>query len=40
MPGAAPVVAEVYVARLVGRDEFRRHCDRFRTRDAILANLV
>ena len=23
----------------VGRDEFRRHCDRHRSRDRILANL-
>jgi hypothetical protein len=36
---AAPVMAKVYVERLLNRDEFRRHCDRFRTRDAILANL-
>jgi hypothetical protein len=37
---AVPVMAEVYVTRLLDRDEFRRHCDRHRTRDAILANLV
>jgi hypothetical protein len=36
---ATPVVAEVYVERLLDRDEFRRHCDRHKTRDAILANL-
>jgi hypothetical protein len=36
---AGPVVAEVYVAQLLDRDEFRRHCDRHRTRAAILANL-
>jgi hypothetical protein len=36
---AVPVMAEVYVSRLLDRDEFRRHCDRHRTRDAILANL-
>jgi hypothetical protein len=36
---AVPVMAEVYVSRLLDRDEFRRHCDRFRTREAILANL-
>jgi hypothetical protein len=36
---AVPVMAEVYVERLLDRDEFRKHCDRFRTRDAILANL-
>jgi hypothetical protein len=37
---ATPVVAEVYVERLLNRDEFRRHCDRHKTRDAILANLA
>jgi hypothetical protein len=36
---AVPVMAEVYVSRLLDRDEFRRHCDRYKTRDAILANL-
>jgi len=36
---AVPVLAEVYVSRLLDRDEFRRHCDRFKTREAILANL-
>jgi hypothetical protein len=36
---AVPEMAEVYVAQLLDRDEFRRHCDRHRTRDAILANL-
>jgi hypothetical protein len=36
---AVPVTAEVYVSRLLDRNEFRRHCDRHRTRDAILANL-
>ena len=36
---ATPVLAEAYVGHLLDRDEFRRHCDRFRTRDAILANL-
>jgi hypothetical protein len=34
-----PVMAEVYVEKLLDRDEFRRHCDRYRTRAAILANL-
>lgn len=34
-----PVFAEVYVQRLLDRDEFRKHCDRHRTREAILANL-
>jgi hypothetical protein len=36
---AVPVMAEVYVGQLLNRDEFRRHCDRYRTREAILANL-
>jgi hypothetical protein len=36
---ATPVLAEVYVERLLNRDEFRAHCDRHRTRSAILANL-
>jgi hypothetical protein len=36
---AVPVMAEVYVSRLLDRDEFRRHCDCFKTRDAILRNL-
>ena len=26
-------------SRLLDRDEFRRHCDRHRTREAILASL-
>jgi hypothetical protein len=34
-----PVTAEVYVTRLLDRDEFRGHCDRHQSRDAILANL-
>jgi hypothetical protein len=34
-----PVMAEVYVSRVLDRDEFRRHCDCFRTRAAILAHL-
>jgi hypothetical protein len=37
---ATPVFAEVYVSRLLDRDEFRRHCDCHQTRDAILANLA
>lgn len=36
---AVLVLAEVYVSRILDRDEFRRHCDHHRTRDAILANL-
>lgn len=36
---AYPVTAEVYVTEILNRDEFRRLCDRFKTRSAILANL-
>jgi hypothetical protein len=36
---AYPVTAEVYVNEILDRDEFRRHCDTYRTRAAILANL-
>jgi hypothetical protein len=36
---AAPVFAEVYVREPMDRDEFRRHCDRRKSRRAILANL-
>jgi len=36
---AYPVTAEVYVTRILTRDEFRRHCDTHRTRSAILRNL-
>ncbi len=36
---AVPVLAEVYVNRLLDRDEFRRLCALHRTREAILANL-
>jgi hypothetical protein len=36
---AYPVTAEVYVDRLLDRDEFRRHCDRYKTRSEILKNL-
>ncbi len=34
-----PVTAEIYVDRIQNRDEFRRHCDRFKTQAAILKNL-
>jgi hypothetical protein len=34
-----PVVAEVYVSRILNREEFRRHCDTYKTRSAILSNL-
>ena len=36
---AYPVTAEVYVERILNRDEFRRHCDRYKTRSEILKNL-
>jgi hypothetical protein len=34
-----PVTAEVYVDRILNRDEFRAHCDRYKTPSAILRNL-
>ena len=33
------VTAEVYVTRPLNREEFRAHCDRYRTQDEILDNL-
>jgi hypothetical protein len=36
---AYPVFAEVYVSRLLDRDEFRTHCDRYKTRGSILQHL-
>lgn len=36
---ASPVFAEVYVSRLLNRDEFRQHCDAYATQAAILSNL-
>jgi hypothetical protein len=36
---ATPVFAEVYVSKLQSRAEFRRHCDAYQTKAAILANL-
>ena len=36
---AYPVFAETYVSRLLDRDEFRAHCDRYKTAQQILANL-
>jgi hypothetical protein len=36
---ATPVLVEVYVGRLLDRDEFRAHCDRHRSRRAIVENL-
>lgn len=37
---ATPAFAELYVRRLLDRDEFRAVCDRYRTRKAILAALA
>jgi hypothetical protein len=34
-----PVMEEIYVSKILDREEFRRHCDRYKTRSAILANL-
>jgi hypothetical protein len=34
-----PVTAEVYVSTILNRDEFRQHCDRYKTQAAILENL-
>lgn len=34
-----PVTAEVYVSRILNRDEFRTHCDTHKTQSAILQNL-
>jgi len=36
---ATPVFAEAYVTKLLNRTEFRRHCDTYQTKAAILANL-
>ena len=36
---AYPVFAEAYVSRLLDRDEFRAHCDRYKTEERILAHL-
>jgi len=36
---AYPVSAEAYVTRLLDRDEFRAHCDRYKTRTQILQHL-
>ena len=36
---ATPVFAEVYVTRILNRAEFRRHCDVYQSKAAILANL-
>jgi hypothetical protein len=36
---AYPVMAEVYVDKILNREEFRAHCDKHKTRQAILENL-
>jgi hypothetical protein len=36
---ATPVMAEAYVTQLLDRDEFRRHCDRYASKDRIVSNL-
>jgi hypothetical protein len=36
---ATPVFAEVYVTKILNRAEFRRHCDVYQTKAAIVANL-
>ena len=36
---AYPVTAEVYVDKILDRNEFRQLCDKYKTRSAILANL-
>jgi len=36
---AYPVMAEVYVNEILDREQFRRHCDAYKTQSAILANL-
>jgi hypothetical protein len=36
---ASPIFAEVWVTKLLNRDEFRRHCDTYVTPSAIAANL-
>jgi hypothetical protein len=37
---AVPVMAEVYVSRLLDRDEFRKYCDHHKSRNAIVVNLA
>jgi hypothetical protein len=36
---AYPVTAEIYVNEILDREQFRRHCDTYKTKSAILANL-
>jgi len=37
---AYPVSAEVYVSRLLNREEFQRHCDQYGTTEEILSKLM
>lgn len=39
-PLPTPVMVEAYVSRILDRDQFRAHCDRFRTPDAIVGALA
>ena len=36
---AYPVTTEVYIDKMLNRDEFRQLCDKYKTQSAILANL-
>jgi hypothetical protein len=36
---AYPITAEVYVTQILNRDEFRKHCDTYKTQAEILKNL-
>jgi len=39
LPLHTPVMVEAYVSRILDRDQFRAHCDQFRTPDAIVSAL-
>lgn len=39
-PLPTPIMVEAYVSRILDREQFRAHCDRFRTPDAIVSALV
>ena len=39
-PLPTPIMVEAYVSRILDRDQFRAHCDRFRTPDAIVGALA
>ena len=36
---AYPVFEELYVSRILNRDQFRAHCDCYKTRENIIAHL-